>query len=121
MVAEDNLLNQKIVNFILQKQHATIANAINGQQAIDCLAQGDFDIILMDLQMPEMDGYTAAKYIRNNMHLQLPIVAVTASISDAELNESINCGMNAYISKPFDPDSLCDTILNLVKETKCKI
>ena len=118
LVAEDNLLNQKIANFILQKQHASVTAVLNGREAIELLQERKFDIVLMDLQMPEMDGYMAARYIRKDMNIDMPIIAVTASISDEELNQSIADGMNAYISKPFDPDTLCTTILSLVKENK---
>ena len=121
LVAEDNPLNQKIANYILRKQHATVASALNGREAINLLRENNFDIILMDLQMPEMDGYMATSFIRKDMQNNIPIVAVTASISETEMDRSIAGGMTAYISKPFDPDSLCEMILDLVRERKFNI
>lgn len=115
LVAEDNLLNQRIVKFILNKQHAIVSTALNGQEAIDYLGQNPVDIVLMDLQMPEMDGYAATRYIRQNMKSNIPIIAVTASSSDKEQNDSLATGMNAYVSKPFDANSLCEMIFDMVK------
>ena len=79
LVAEDNELSQKIANFILQKQGAEIYAAYNGQQAIDLLQKNDYDVILMDLHMPEMGGYEATEYIRNTMQNNIPIIGLTAS------------------------------------------
>ena len=121
LVAEDNVLNQKIVTFLLQKEHAAVVGVLNGRFAIDALREQNFDVILMDLQMPEMDGYAATSHIRQVMHIDIPIIAVTASISDEEQDESLSAGMNAYISKPFDPQGLCKVILNLVHEHKSKL
>ena len=88
---------------------------MNGQEAIDYLGQNPVDIVLMDLQMPEMDGYAATRYIRQNMKSNIPIIAVTASSSDKEQNDSLATGMNAYVSKPFDANSLCEMIFDMVK------
>ncbi len=114
LLAEDNLLNQKIANFILRKVHAGVCNVVNGKQAIDKLSTGNFDVILMDLQMPEMDGYTATRYIRNDMQSTIPIIALSASMSEDEMNESKAAGMNAFITKPFDAENLYETIVKLV-------
>jgi CheY-like chemotaxis protein len=114
-VVEDNLLNQKIVNFILQKQRAVIKMALNGKQGIELLLKHSFDVVLMDLQMPEMDGYSAIKYIRQEMKNSIPIIALTASLFSDEADECERIGTNACISKPIDPNALCGLISSLVK------
>jgi len=114
LVAEDNLVNQKIANYILSKQGATVTTAMNGQEAINMLQDNNIDVILMDLQMPGLDGLEAAKYIRREMKNNVPIIALTADLFASETNECIEAGINACISKPFDPVALCDLILNLI-------
>ena len=94
--------------------------AMNGKEAIDLLLKNAFDIVLMDIQMPEMDGYSAIKYIREEMKNNVPIIALTAGLFTDELHNCERIGANACISKPINPNSLCDLILNLVKEHKNK-
>lgn len=115
LVAEDNLVNQKIANYILSKQGAIVSTAMNGQEAINLLQASKIDIILMDLQMPGLDGLEAARYIRSEMKSQVPIIALTADLFASETNECLEAGINACISKPFDPVSLADLIMNLIK------
>ena len=79
LVAEDNELSQKIANFILKKNGAFIDAAYNGQQAIDLLQKNNYDVIIMDLHMPEMGGYEATEYIRKTMKNDIPIIGLTAS------------------------------------------
>jgi CheY-like chemotaxis protein len=116
LVAEDNLVNQKIVNYILSKERATVKNAMDGNEAVAFLRNEHFDLVLMDLQMPGMDGLEATKYIRGEMNSNVPIIALTADMFANETGEYAGAGINAYISKPFDPCILCDLILNLIKE-----
>lgn len=116
MVVEDSVLNQKIVNFMLHKQNATVMNALNGNEAIELLKENNFDIILMDLQMPGMDGFAASRYIRNEMKNNIPIIALTADIFVNETSECLDAGMNASISKPFEMEDLSKLILGLVKD-----
>ena len=103
---------------MLQKQNATFKNAINGNEAITLLEENDFDVILMDLQMPGMDGFATTRYIRNEMKDNIPIIALTADIFVNETNECLDAGMNACISKPFEIEDMCRLILSLVKEKK---
>jgi len=114
LVAEDNIINQKVVQKTLMRQNATVEIVSNGQLAVDRLSVADFDIILMDIQMPEMDGYTATKHIRTVMHKNTPIVAMTADAITGEADKCIEVGMNGYISKPFDANDLYNKILELV-------
>jgi CheY-like chemotaxis protein len=116
LVAEDNVINQKIVNYILEKQNAIVLNALNGKEAIDYLKETSVDIILMDLQMPGMDGLEAARYIRDVMKSNIPIIALTADTYAMESGDYLKAGFNACISKPFDPPKLWDLIVNLTEQ-----
>lgn len=103
LVAEDNEVNQKVIRHVLQKAGGTVDVANNGAEAVFYLKKNsNYDLIIMDLQMPEMDGYTATKYIRNEMHLSIPIIAMTASALKGEKFKCLEIGMNDYLSKPFD-------------------
>jgi len=87
----------------LQKAGGQVDIANNGLEAIAFLEKNNnYDLIIMDLQMPEMDGYTATKYIRNVLNLSVPIVAMTASALKGEKLKCLEIGMNDYLSKPFD-------------------
>jgi PAS domain S-box-containing protein len=103
LVAEDNEVNQKVMRHVLQKAGATVDIAGNGSEAVAFLkTNDDYCTIIMDLQMPHIDGYTATKYIRNVMNISIPIIAMTASVLKGEKEKCISIGMNDYISKPFD-------------------
>ena len=117
LVAEDNKVNQKVIQNVLQKAgaHADIAN--NGLEAINLLKQNqNYDIIIMDLQMPEMDGYAATKYIRNVMNISIPIMAMTASALKGEKVKCIEIGMNDYLTKPFDFSLFYERISMLLQQ-----
>jgi CheY-like chemotaxis protein len=100
---------------MLKKLDATADSAMNGNEAIELLMHNDYDVVLMDLQMPGMDGYTTTEYIRTKLNNNIPIIAVTADIFVSESAEYFNSGMNACICKPFEPNHLEEIILNLVK------
>ena len=117
LVAEDNLINQKIANYILTKQRANVLSAANGYEAIDLLAKNRFDIILMDIQMPGLSGIEAARYIRNELKNNIPIIALTADIFADNYDENVKAGFNEFIVKPFDPLSLCKLILQLTQKS----
>ena len=86
--------------------------AENGQIAIDKLLENDYDLILMDVNMPEMDGHQATRSIRklDNEKKSIPIVALTASVLKAEIEKCYDCGMDAFIPKPFDNDVLIEVL-----------
>lgn len=113
LVVEDDMLNQKIVSYILLKKGAIVELAIDGHEAIQLLSKNKFDVILMDLQMPGMDGYDASVYIRNTMKINVPIIALTADPFADKNEQYLAAGINACICKPVDPNSLYDLILNL--------
>ena len=103
LVAEDNEVNQKVIRHVLHKAGGQVDIANNGLEAVALLEKDtNYDLIIMDLQMPEMDGYTATKHIRNELNLSIPIVAMTASALKGEKLKCLEIGMNDYLSKPFD-------------------
>jgi PAS domain S-box-containing protein len=103
LIAEDNEVNQKVVRHVLQKAGGKVDIAGNGLEAVELLKMNhDYSMIIMDLQMPKMDGYAATKYIRNVMGITIPIMSMTASVLKGEKEKCIAIGMNDYISKPFD-------------------
>lgn len=111
LIAEDNLINQKVVVYTLKNQGAEATVANNGKEAVELLQAAPYDLILMDLQMPEMDGYQATGYIRNDMKSGIPIIAMTADAMKGEADKCMEAGMQDYISKPFDPKDLFDKVL----------
>ena len=115
LVAEDNEINQKLIDYVLTKAGGTVEMAGNGLEAIGYLQNGKtFDLIIMDLQMPEMDGYAATKYIRNDLHVHTPIIAMTATAMKGEHLQCLESGMNEYMTKPFEFDDLYKRITGLL-------
>lgn len=123
LVAEDTPLNQKLIKKIIQKWGHDMDIASNGREAISLLEKSNYDIILMDIQMPEIDGYTASKIIRgmqDERKKNIPIIALTAHASNDEAQKCLGLGMNAYVAKPFDSNVLLNTILQLINKTDLK-
>lgn len=114
LIAEDNAINQMVVKHTLQKLGATAVIANNGLEAIELLQSAHFDLILMDIQMPFKDGYETTCFIRNELQSQLPIIAMTAFAQKGEQQKCIDCGMNAYVSKPFTVEGLNNTIQSVL-------
>ncbi len=105
LLVEDVKFNIIVAKKMMEKWGITIDVAENGQIAVDKVKENTYDVILMDLQMPIMDGFTATKNIREGGS-KIPIVALTASVSSETQIEVIECGMNAYLTKPFNPKDL---------------
>lgn len=118
LVAEDIALNQLLMKTILDDFGFERDIASNGKIAIEKLETGYFDIVLMDLQMPEMNGFDATEYIRNIMKSDIPIIALTADVTTVDLAKCKSVGMNDYIAKPVDERLLYSKILNLVKRNQ---
>ena len=115
LVAEDNEINQKLIEFVLRKAGGAVTIANNGEEAIQYLQQNNlYDLIIMDLQMPKMDGYATTYYIRNNLRLKTPIIAMTATAMKDEQWQCLHAGMNEYMTKPFEFGELYKRIANLV-------
>ena len=109
LLAEDNEFNKMVAVDTLEEMipGAVIDVAVNGKAAVELAIRNTYDIILMDIQMPEMDGYEATKLIRsyNDEKINsIPIIAMTASVIKAEVDKCFECGMNAFVGKPFNPE-----------------
>lgn len=115
LVVDDNPLNLKIACFILQKSGAQTASALNGFEAIKMVQQNSYDLILMDLQMPEMDGYEATEFIRQELRSSIPIIGLSANIMFGEEEKCTEIGMNGYLTKPFEQADLSNLILKTLK------
>ncbi|MFY7901001.1 MAG: ATP-binding protein, partial [Chitinophagaceae bacterium] len=114
LVVEDNEVNQKLITHVLQRIGGFVTLANNGKEAIDFLASYKFDMIIMDLQMPVLDGYEATKHIREVMQIKTPIIAMTATAIKGEQIKCIEIGMNDYMSKPFDFNDLYRRLVKLL-------
>ncbi|WP_130734525.1 ATP-binding protein [Flavobacterium sp. J27] len=110
LLCEDNELNQKLITTIFEKTNHTLTIANNGLEALDLLKEKSYDIILMDLQMPLMDGYETTAMIRKELKLNTPIIALTANSLIYEKERCINIGMNDYLSKPFSKKELFELL-----------
>jgi PAS domain S-box-containing protein len=128
LLVEDNLINQELAKIILEREGHTVRIAANGLQALSSLAQNDFDVVLMDIQMPEMDGFTATTIVRlceegqfEDIQIDrsvldplskrlagrhIPIIAMTANAMSEDRKKCIDVGMDDYLTKPFIPDQI---------------
>ena len=107
LVAEDNEINQMIIEELLEPTRVTLTMAANGQEAVDAVKTDDFDLVLMDMQMPIMDGLAATRIIRTFDKAQdLPIIAVTANAMREDRDRGLASGMNDYLTKPIEPADL---------------
>jgi signal transduction histidine kinase/CheY-like chemotaxis protein len=117
LMAEDNPVNVLLMKKLLSRWDITLTIAENGERAVETLLQGEFDVILMDLQMPVMDGFEAAAAIRKLPDIKkasTPIIALTAAAL-TDIKEQIrNAGMNDYVSKPFKPEELIEKIKEII-------
>lgn len=105
LVAEDNTINQKLISKLLERLGHTVEIATNGQAAVDAVLSGRFAAVLMDCQMPEMDGYEAASEIRRR-GAKLPIIALTANALAGDREKCLAVGMDDFLSKPIEPAQL---------------
>lgn len=120
LLAEDTPLNQRLVLKVLQKWGYDLDIVNNGLEAVEKIKHHNYDLILMDIQMPEMDGYSASKEIRmlsDEQKRLTPIVALTAHASKEEAEKCLSIGMNAYVTKPFNTEFLRNLILQLTSTT----
>ncbi len=123
LLVEDHPINQMLAMKVLKDWNIDVALAENGLIALDMVAKDDYDLILMDISMPEMDGYTATKEIRSGKHTadkDIPIVAMTASALIGENQKCFKAGMNDYITKPFEPANLMEKIYNNLRVNHLK-
>jgi signal transduction histidine kinase/FixJ family two-component response regulator len=116
LVVEDIALNQLLMKTLLDDFGFERDVADNGKIAIEKLKAKTYDIVLMDLQMPEMNGFETTEYIRNEMNSKIPIIALTADVTTADLEKCNAAGMNDYLAKPIDEKLLFNKIIGLVKK-----
>ncbi|MEW6139316.1 MAG: PAS domain S-box protein [Thermodesulfobacteriota bacterium] len=130
LLAEDNLVNQKLATKILQKMGHIVTVVEDGKKAVETLGQGTFDLVMMDVQMPVMNGFEATQMIRaqeKHSGKHIPIVAMTAHAMKGDRERCLEAGMDGYVSKPIDLQDLYDAIEGLIpgsnegeKEVSCE-
>ncbi|MFQ3180611.1 MAG: CheY-like chemotaxis protein [Polaribacter sp.] len=102
LVVDDNIMNRMVANVILKEFDVLVSEANDGEEAVNYLQNNTCDLILMDLEMPILNGYEASKIIRHKLKLNIPIIALTASNVEEEKKKCFEVGMNDYLFKPFN-------------------
>ncbi|MEF2145621.1 MAG: PAS domain S-box protein [Desulfovibrionaceae bacterium] len=122
LVVEDDRISRIAVQRLLEKHGCEVACASDGQEALDMLVTNSFDLVLMDIQMPGLDGMQVTRRIRNNPeygHISdIPIIALTAHAMADDRTNFLNAGMDGYLAKPLDADALCDVIAKAMQNRK---
>jgi CheY-like chemotaxis protein len=122
LVAEDNVVNQKVVGALLRRAKVDFELAGDGEQALAALERADFDLVLMDCQMPLLDGYEATRKLRQEARYaarrDIPVVALTAHAMEGERARCEEAGMNGYLTKPIQPEVLFAEIVRLVEQRR---
>ncbi|WP_035644361.1 ATP-binding protein [Flavobacterium sp. ASV13] len=116
LLCEDNVLNQKLAKSVVQNFGFELDIAENGKEGIELLSKHQYDLVLMDLQMPIKDGYQTTEYIRNEMKSDIPIIAMTAHSLVGEQERCYKVGMNAYVPKPFKQSVLLKAIKTVMSQ-----
>jgi PAS domain S-box-containing protein len=123
LIVEDNPINQKLTTALLKKQNYEVAESFNGAQALGILKMKKFDVILMDLQMPEMDGFETTQRIRESEKLtgeHIPIIALTAHAMKGDREKCLQSGMDGYLSKPVVATKLYEAIIEQTKKSRTR-
>jgi len=116
LVVEDNEINMQVARELLEAVEIDVIPVFNGKEAVQKVYQEKFDAVLMDLQMPVMDGLSATREIRKNASsTELPIIAMTANAMTGEREKCINIGMNDHIAKPFSPSLLYSRLIHWLR------
>ena len=118
LLAEDNIVNQKLATMLLEERGHVVVVASNGRKALEAFDQQSFDLVLMDVQMPEIDGFQATKAIRDrekSTGRHTPIIAMTAHAMRGDRERCLASGMDGYVTKPFEPEHLWETINTLLE------
>ncbi|PRY14431.1 PAS domain S-box-containing protein [Pontibacter ummariensis] len=117
LLAEDNEINQLLISTVLSEWGISLDMTSNGKEALQKLQQNQYDLVLMDMQMPELDGYEAIRQIRESFgeKASVPVIALTAHATKGEIEKCMAAGADAYVSKPFDPEHLYRTIFKLTR------
>ncbi|MEO6540693.1 MAG: response regulator [Ferruginibacter sp.] len=114
LLAEDNPMDVKLVSILLFQQDLKLQLAQNGREAIEKIKENYFDIVLMDIEMPVMNGYEATSVIRDQLKSNVPIIAMTANSRNSEKEKCLKLGMNNYITKPIDEPVLFSMMYELI-------
>ena len=120
LVVEDNAVNQKVACGLLERHGHTVVVAVNGKEALHTLREQAFDLVLMDVQMPEMDGLEATAAIRageEGTGRRLPIIALTAQALQEDRERCLAAGMDGYLAKPVQPYQLIQTVTKVAART----
>ncbi len=122
LVAEDHPANQRIIALFLRPLEAEVTVVANGREALEALATAPFDVVLMDMQMPEIDGVEATRRLRasRGLNANVPVIALTANVMESHRRESAEAGMDAFVTKPIDARLLLATVLSAVDEAQGK-
>jgi CheY-like chemotaxis protein len=116
LVVEDNEINQQIAQEILVGEGLNVELVSDGQQAVDAVKKTEYDAVLMDVQMPVMDGYEASRAIRSDPHFKdLPIISMTAHAMTGDREKSLDAGMNDHVTKPIEPEKLFAILLRWIQ------
>ena len=118
LLAEDNDINKMIVLEMLEETGVDVDVAVNGAEALELIERQHYDLVLMDIQMPIMDGYEATQKIRRlgGRFETVPIIAMTAHALEGDSNKSLEAGMDYHVSKPFEPDDFIALIVGFIEE-----
>ena len=114
LIVEDDRPSRLLLEIILEEAGCSFEAVVNGQEAVDKVKEGKFDVVLMDVRMPVLTGYEAARAIRDG-HKDLPIIAVTAHAMQGVKEKCLECGMSDYLTKPFDQEKLVEVLVKWVK------
>jgi CheY-like chemotaxis protein len=118
LIVEDNTLNQKLMGILLKQMGHMFDIAIDGHEAVVKVREKKYDLILMDIQMPVMDGFEAARIIRSDMKVTTPIIALTARVFKEDEEKCRAVGMNDFLTKPVEMKTLAEKIAKWVGNTK---
>jgi two-component system sensor histidine kinase/response regulator len=122
LLVEDNEINQQVAKEILEGAGLIVTLAADGQEGVNAVKENNYDVVLMDVQMPVMDGYTATREIRKeNDFKDLPIIAMTAHAMAGDEDKSLQAGMNGHVTKPIDPKQLFSTLQNWIKPREKRV
>ncbi|MCI5138288.1 MAG: response regulator, partial [Candidatus Electrothrix sp. AR1] len=115
LLVEDNVFNRELATILLKRKKLLVVHAEHGKEALDFLCSEEVDCVLMDIQMPVMDGYTACREIRKQSRFRkLPIIAMTANVMDSDVAKSMEAGMNDHIGKPLNEEEVFKILLRWI-------
>ncbi len=113
LIAEDNILNQRIIEILIKRKGWQCTLVADGSEAVEAFSDGNYDVILMDIDMPVMDGWQATIEIRKK-DKNIPIIALTAYNEESFKKKSFESGMNLFLSKPYNKEEIYEAILKSV-------